>query len=196
MDDDGYVVFDVESIAGETPPSPWIFRSDTPCTGRPQCEVLGTGFYQFIQGDQCGQVGPGDGLIEFQFEAKRSGLHRFAWRNMRDHSGGCEHDRNNDSYLAFPTANADDHLKAPFKAFGGGNNDFDWWATYDIEGLGKNEICLDFDAGVHTVQIMGRSNQHAIDRIALIRVESGESDCLSPARLDGLDERPVTGRAP
>ena len=197
MDDEGYVVFDFEEVAGETPPDPWVFRTDGPCGNQSNCEYMGSGYYQFTGANMCGQTQDTDvGVMEVQFEVKEAGMHRFAWRNLRDHTGGCGDDRNNDSFIAFPSTLSDDHFKEPFKVFGGGHGNYNWTNSYDIHDVGKERVCVEFEPGVHTVRISGRSNAHAIDRIAIIRIDGDEEECRRNAHINGLDDRPLTGQAP
>jgi hypothetical protein len=68
--------------------------------------------------------------------------------------------------------NSDAKFKVPFKVYGGGTGTWNWSATYDINNE-KQKVCLEFDAGVHTMAIHGRSRDHAIDKVALFLVQRG-----------------------
>lgn len=195
-DDDDYIVFDIESVAGDSPPEPWIYAQSGPCQDQADCEFLGDGYYQFTGAGECSQTQDHDmGVMEIQFEVKTAGRYRFAWRNLRDHTGGCENDRNNDSFVAFPSTLSDEHFQEPFKVYGGGHGSYNWTNSYDIHGVGKERVCVEFEPGVHTMRLSGRSNNHAIDRIAIFRVEGDLAECRSNGLLGDLDDRPVTGQS-
>ncbi|MEM9458009.1 MAG: hypothetical protein AAGF11_27770 [Myxococcota bacterium] len=195
-DDEDYIVFDIESVAGDSPPDPWIFAQSGPCEDPADCEPLGDGYYQFKGANQCGQTQDHDaGVMEIEFEVKTAGMYRFAGRNLRDHTGDCENDRNNDSFVAFPSTLSDPHFREPFKVFGGGHGAYNWTNSYDIHDVGKARVCVEFEPGVHTMRLSGRSNNHAIDRVAIFRVEGDVGDCRNNGLLNGLDDRPVTGQS-
>ena len=174
-----------------------MFRSEGPCANQADCEYLGSGYYHFTGANECGQTQNTDvGVMEIQFEVREEGMYRFAWRNLRDHTGDCENDRNNDSFVALPSTLSDDHFKEPFKVFGGGHDSYNWTNSYDIHNVGKERVCVEFAPGVHTLRLSGRSNHHAIDRIAFIRVDGVEEECRRNSHINGLDDRPLTGRQP
>ncbi|MEM9193743.1 MAG: hypothetical protein AAGF12_31500 [Myxococcota bacterium] len=198
MDAEGWVVFDIEEVAGMNPPDPWVFRDDAPCANGDECGHLGDGYYQFTGAGMCSQLGRERdvGQMEVSFEVQEAGLYRFAWRNLRDHTGGCGDDRNNDSYVSFPTSSGDEHFREPFKVFGGGSGSFNWTASYDIEEVGKNRVCIELEAGTHTLRIAGRSNQHVIDRVAIGQTDGTIDGCRNGRVIRDLDDREPTGRVP
>lgn len=196
MDDDGYIIFEAEDIAGQNPPGEWVYRSDSgPCSG--SCAPSEGAYYQYdADVSDCGNHGsaPNESMT-IEFEAKEAGFYRMVWRNLRDHrAGDCGDDRNNDSFVSFPGALNDDHFTEPFKVFGGGHGTFNWNSSYDIHEIGKDDVCVELKAGVETMTLAGRSNHHAIDRIAIIHTGDSLASCRDLGTND-LDGRENTGQA-
>jgi hypothetical protein len=124
-----------------------------------------------------------------------AGRYRVVWRNLRDHrDGNCGSDRNNDSFLAFPTTQSDAKFQIPFKVYGGGEGTWNWSTTYDINEE-KERVCLDFSEGIQEMEIHGRSRDHAIDKVVLFRVDGTLADCRA-AGTTGFDALPETGIQP
>jgi hypothetical protein len=188
VDDDGYVIFEIESLAGDSPPGDWALVEDA--------EQSGGAYYQYQSTtlDGCANHGSADESIKMvaNFEVKEKAFYQLVWRNMRANaSGGCETDRNNDSFMKLPGALNGAHFQEPFKVFGGGFDEFNWSARYDIHDVGKELVCIELDAGVQTLEITPRSNNHAIDRVAIFR---GDATGCTGSNKD-LDDRENTGQA-
>ncbi len=211
-DAEGYVIFEAEAIAGKTPPEPWIYSEAEHCVmkeGTMVCSAAldGGGYYKFGGATACGQTTNTDvGLMSLQFQIVKSGLYRMVWRNMRDHSGGCSDNVNNDSFVSFPTAKEEAGHRSPFKVYGGGDDSFYWNTTQGAPNESEDPfpetdqeaVCVTFDAGVHEMRISGRSNNHTIDRIAFVPTDGTLSFCQRDHYRYTLDveDRPLTGQQP
>ncbi len=193
MDDDGYVMFEMESVAGGTPPGDWVQVDDGARSGGAFYQYQSTTLSGCGNHRNAGQSTASK--MTLNFEVKEKGFHRFIWSNMRANaSGGCESDKNNDSFVTFPGALNDAAFKTPFKVYGGGVNSFTWSGNYDIGGHDpqRGAVCVELEAGVQMMEISARSNNHAIDRVAIIYGD--ESGCNGST--NNLDDRDNTGEAP
>ncbi len=201
MDGDGYVIFEAEDIDAGDLPGNWVVLQDAGPCDEGGCTPSSGAYIQY-QADSLGDCSNHGGpqaasTTTVSFEVRTSGYHRLVWRNLRDHrAGACEHDKNNDSFVAFPGAMNDEHFQEPFKVYGGGSGSFTWSGSYDIHDLGKDDVCVDLDAGVQTFDLAGRSNWHAIDRIAIVYTGDDLQSCRGNGPKEGLDARPNTGVAP
>lgn len=109
---------------------------------------------------------PGNGTITYRFRIQRAGNYELLWRSRI--TIGDNRTEHNDSWAQFPTGqniNGEQGLNGWTKVFMSTLNEWAWQsATVDNVGRRVRQF---FPAGEHTMQISGRSNGHAIDRIAL-----------------------------
>ena len=176
--------------------SSWIFRNDI--SGH-----TGEGFLEWKGGDNFGS--PGSGLIEFKIRINNPGTYQFKWHSKV--GSGSKPTEHNDSWLRIPDASDFYGFKSStnstvrpkgvctsgvdcpagagadgwFKLFLSGTTNWTWSTlTSDFDG---HDIFAKFDtAGVYTIQISGRSNNHMIDRFVLYNtamVNTGEATSLS-----------------
>jgi hypothetical protein len=177
---DGRIIFDMESL-GTNPPSDWEFKTTGPCDTPADCKPLGPGYYQWTGSNNYNN--PGVGLLTYKFRIPTTGTYRVIWRNLRDLRPDFASDLNNDSWMAFPSSTGDQHFRDPFKVYGGGTNTWTWSGNYDISGVGKAAVCIDFTAGDHYMEVSARSFQHAIDRVAVLQGCSASTKDLDSAPL-------------
>jgi len=129
---------------------------------------------------------PGRNTISYKFQIKTPGTYRFVWRNRI--ARGNNRTEHNDGWVRFPDAanfygqRGNSRIfprgtgKGPnpegasrdgwFKAY---TNDLGEWTYQTVTSdFDPHEIFVRFNnAGVYTVQVSGRSNGHAIDRLIL-----------------------------
>ncbi len=147
----------------------------------------GSGYIEWLGGNSFSQ--PGNGLISVPIQINTPGTYIFKWRTKV--GNGTNSTEHNDSWLRFP--DADDFYgekvdgsrvypngsgKTPnpngassngwFKVYLSGTTDWTWVsATSDHDA---HSVYAQFDsAGVYTMEISGRSDNHLIDRITLAK---------------------------
>lgn len=154
--------------------------------------------------DQFGN--PGTGVISTKINITEPGTYAFQWRSKVGlGNNSTEH---NDSWLRFPDA-ADFYGKkgnsivypkgsgktpAPEGAGGGGwfkvylSNSTDWTWISKTSDNDAHDIFVKFDnAGEYTMQISGRSKEHAIDRIVLYKQGNNNPTSLTHAETPCTD---------
>lgn len=114
----------------------------------------------------------GRGTITYTFRIQRAGNYELLWRSRI--TRGNNRTEHNDSWVRFPSGRniaGQQALNGWTKVFMNTLNQWAWQsATVDNVGRRVRQF---FSAGVHTIQISGRSNGHAIDRIALYNYTDG-----------------------
>ena len=185
----GFVV--IEAEAANNLPSAWNRRTNIRgYTGSSYLRYEGTNNFRT----------PGRNVYSFKFYVASAGTFRFQWRNrIAKGSNSTEH---NDAWLRFPDAadffgkrgNSTVYPKGSGKfptAEGAGGNG--WFKVYtnDLNEWTYQTVTSDFDAhdifvrfnraGVYTVQVAGRSNGHAIDRLVLYRTNKSTSEATNPS---------------
>jgi hypothetical protein len=174
---DGLAVVEIES---EDPAGGW--KLETEVVG-----YTGGGYFRWDGPDSFGN--PGNGTVSYQITITNPGTYRFQWHNKIMH--GTNATESNDSWLRIPDADdffakKNNVVKYPkggmfvqsntvaegasgngwMKVFSSGTTNWTWRSvTSDNEGF---PIFATFnEAGTYTVQISGRSKNHALDRFVL-----------------------------
>lgn len=165
----------------------------------------GSGYISWEGGDNFNT--PGKGIITTKIKINKTGTYKFSWYNAV--GAGTDPTEFNDSWLKFPDAdnfygqkgtNTSNRVypngsgKNPtadgagsggwFKIYTGGNTNWQWRAqTSDFD---PHDIYVVFNSpGVYTMQISGRSDLHAIDRISLSNGGSGATNTGTPKTTCG-----------
>ena len=136
----------------------------------------------------------GQGIISYQFNISTPGNYELRWRTRI--AKGDSNTEANDSWVRFPTGvnvEGEQPIFGWSKVFMGHHGAWFWDAKV-IDHVGAN-VRQFFDAGLHTMEISGRSNGHAIDKMVLFKYEDLE---LSPNDLDsrsGTPQASIDGNA-
>lgn len=191
----GIVVMEVESV---DPQGEWEWQEDIE-------NYTGLGYFVWTGGNQFNN--PGEGLLEYTIKVNTPGVYRFQWRSRI--AQGDDHTEHNDSWLRFPDASdfyaeKNGSIVYPhgspqgpypngsgsdgwFKVYMNQLNQWSWRAfTNDHDG---HKIYVEFDEpGVYTMEIAGRSNGHAIDRMVLYNESVSENSATDPDLMETLCE--------
>ncbi|MFW5877749.1 MAG: T9SS type A sorting domain-containing protein [bacterium] len=175
----------------------------------------GDAYYRWTGGNLFNS--PGNGLTEYKIYIAHPGTYHFRWHSKIMH--GSDPTESNDSWLRIPDAydffaKKGSSVKYPrggkfiqsntivngsssngwMKVYSSGTTNWTWSCrTSDHD---PHEIYATFqEAGVYTVQISGRSNNHAIDRFVLFKdseytVSEATSKDLAETRCGPIDEWP------
>jgi len=206
LENGGYIHFEVEDA---DPAGQWSLRNEIE-------GFTGTGYFEWTGPNHFLQANAGNGTITYHFRIETAGNYELRWRSRI--AKGDENTESNDSWVRFNTGiNVTDEepLSGWTKVFMGESNIWTWSARTSDHG--SRRVRQYFSQGDHTLQISGRSNGHAIDKIALYRYgdvnfDAGLNGVLPLSqfiRLDGtlVDPNaaiansvepvdPVTGTAP
>jgi len=178
IEKNGLVVMEVESVE---PSSGWELRYDMP-------GYSGYGFFEWKGGNKFSS--PGSGLLNYKVWINTPGTYRFHWRCKV--GKGSDFTEHNDTWLRFPDAAgfyavsesdtvrphgvcSDDCPQGAgsqgwFKVYSSGTAQWTWSSrTSDHD---PHNIRADFDtAGIYTIQLSGRSDNHFVDRLVLFHEE-------------------------
>lgn len=131
----------------------------------------GNGYYIWRGSDAFGVNTAGRGTITYTFKINSPGNYQMRWRSRI--GKGTSRTEHNDSWIRFPSGkniSGEQALNGWSKVFM--NTRDKWvWQSATVDNVGK-PLRQYFSAGVHTVQISGRSSGHAIDKIALYKYNS------------------------
>jgi len=197
LENNGLIVIEMESTDA---PSPWQEKSGD--------EAIG-GYLEW--GGSNNFNTPGQGLISIRVAISNPGMYRFIWRNsIRE---GTDSTESNDSWLKILADNfygyreSDDSTVCPrdqpssnrcsggapngsskdgwFKVFRSGGPTLTWfWRSFTSDRDG-HLIFADFDrVGEYEIQISGRSQHHAIDRLVLFRSGNASDNVLENFATD------------
>ncbi|MEM6377855.1 MAG: T9SS type A sorting domain-containing protein [Bacteroidota bacterium] len=198
QEENGLLVIEAESASI---PSEWSQQTAlTPFTGENYLLYSGPNLFNTT----------GRALLEYEIIISTPGKYRFQWRSRI--AIGDSNTEHNDSWLRFPDA-ADfygqkgEELVYPkgvgktpnpegstregwFKIYQNVRDNWTWRAnTSDRD---PHNIFVEFDsAGTYLMQIAGRSNGHAIDRIALYHSTVAESFATNTLRPESINLNPV-----
>ncbi|GAB5552731.1 MAG: hypothetical protein Sapg2KO_23220 [Saprospiraceae bacterium] len=182
QEENGLVVFEVESATN--------FGQWTPKTSI--AGFSGEG-YLLYEGPDLFNT-PGQSKMTYQLQITTPGKYRFQWRSRI--AIGDSNTEHNDSWLRFPdasdfyaekgniklypkglgkTPNPEGSTKEGwFKVYQNVRNNWAWRASTNDND--PHNIYVEFDsAGIYTLEVAGRSNGHALDRIALYQSTVAES---------------------
>jgi len=184
IESEGFVYFEAEDaqFGGD-----WVM-------GTALDHYSGDGYIEWNGPDLFNPAGAGQDTITYQFEITTAGNYELRWRTRI--AQGDSNTESNDSYVRFPTG-VNVAGEEPFygwqKVFMGHHGAWFWDAKVN-DHVGAN-VRQFFSAGTHVMEVSGRSNGHAIDKIALYRYESL---ALSPNDLDvrsGTPQSSIDGNA-
>lgn len=162
----------------------------------------GSGYLRWDGSNAFAVSSAGRGTTTYRFRIQRAGNYELRWRSRI--TRGNNRTEHNDSWVRFPTGRnirGEQSLSGWTKVYMNTLNKWAWQsATVDNVGRRLRQY---FSAGEHTLQISGRSNGHAIDRIALFHyadvnfTESRFNAMAQSSTVDGSapevqdDDRPV-----
>ena len=134
----------------------------------------------------------GRGTLTYRFRINRAGNYQFRFRSRIGE--GNNRTESNDSWVRFPTGRnvaGEQPINTWTKVF---MNTIDtWsWGSATVDGVGR-PIRQFFSAGVHTVQVSGRSRGHALDQLVLYHYPTVS---FSQARFDALTPSSTTTNQP
>lgn len=188
LESGGVVIIEVESAISY---GDWVL--DTTKVG-----YTGQGYLRFTGSDYFNT--PGNSLLKYEIVIEKTGKYRFQWHSLI--AAGQSNTEHNDSWLRFKDASDFYGEKSGQKVWPKGvgktpnpegssangwlkiyqNNLNNWtWVTRTSD-RDPHEIFVEFDSvGVYTLEISGRSNGHAINRLALYHSEANSAQALSLA---------------
>ena len=179
VEKNGVVMMEVESSAAK---GDWRLQ-------RSLSGYSGNGYYIWTGTDAFGKNTAGRGAITYTFRIQKAGNYQMRWRSRI--GKGTSRTEHNDSWVRFPTGRdikGEQALDGWTKVFM--NTRDSWvWQSATVDNVGK-PVRQYFSAGVHTVQISGRSSGHAIDKIALFHYASVP---YSNAKFDALANSSTSG---
>jgi hypothetical protein len=160
QEQDGVVVLEAESAAAVPD---WKLEKDLP-------GFTGSGFHTWRGPNLWGE--PGKGVLTYVFRIVTPGVYHLRLRNRHEHPDAS---MENDCWTKL-----DDGAWA--KTFSYQRGQWTWVTSFDF-GASKPPASYDLKAGVHTLQISGRSANFRIDRIHLYRdgVKNGEDETRPPS---------------
>jgi len=165
LENNGFVVFEAETIAA---------RGDWLSTNRISGHT-GTGYYLWTGETALNVKKAGRDTLVYNFRITDPGNYELRWRSRI--AQGNNRTEHNDSWVRFATGNnvqGEQGLNGWTKAYQNKLNVWSW-QTSTVDNVGK-PIRQFFAAGDHTIEISGRSNGHAIDRIVLFKYDDHEFD--------------------
>lgn len=155
---DGYVHFEAEN-AGDS--GAWSLQSGLD-------GYSGTGYLEWTGSNYFAESEAGVGTIVYHIRIETAGDYEFRWRSRI--ARGDSNTESNDSWVRFATGSnvAGEHpLDGWTKVYMGEAGVWSWSArTVDQQAKPVRQY---FSQGDHTIELSGRSNGHAIDRLALYR---------------------------
>lgn len=156
LESDGILIMEAESS-----PAAGDWGLETSIGG-----YAGSGYLVWNGADAFGVESAGRGTVTYTFKIEKAGNYELQWRSrITRGNNSTEH---NDSWVRFPSGqniSGEEALSGWTKVFMSTLGRWAWQsATVDHVGRRVRQY---FSAGEHTLQISGRSNGHAIDRISL-----------------------------
>ncbi len=178
----GVVFFEAESAVHNAPGgavTDWSVRDELPnFSGGSYIEWTGPDFFD--------SSNAGQGLLTYSFEIINAGNYELRWRTRI--AKGDSNTESNDSWVRFPSGVnivGEQPMFGWTKVFMGHFGAWFWDAKM-VDHTGAN-VRQYFSAGTHTMEVSGRSYGHAIDKIALYKVDELS---LSPFDLDSITGTP------
>lgn len=158
LEEKGYVQFEAEDASI---PADWVLG--TGING-----FRGNGYLEWTGQNYFSENNAGNGAIRYHFRIETAGNYELRWRSRI--AKGDSNTESNDSWARFSTGSnviGEEPLFGWTKVFMG-EADVWSWSSRTVDQVSR-PVRQFFTAGDHTVDISGRSNGHAIDRIALYR---------------------------
>lgn len=178
VENDGFVWFEAE--AGEFTGN-WLASTDLG-------HYSGDSYIIWEGPDLFNSSQAGQDTIQYQFEITTPGNYELRWRSRI--GKGDSSTESNDSWVRFPSGvnvAGEQPLFGWSKVHMGHTGAWFWDARVDDHaGASVRQY---FPAGIHTMEVSGRSNGHAIDKIALFKYDYLS---LSPSDLDTRSGTPQT----
>lgn len=175
LETDGRLLIEAES---ESATGQWSLESDI-------ADFAGNGYHVWTGSNHFGSPSNNtDNHIQYHFRIANAGNYQLRWRSRI--TVGDEATEHNDSWVRFPSGQnivGEHPINGWTKAYMG-QIDVWSWDAYTVDGK-ANLIRQYFEAGDHVMEISGRSNGHAIDRIALYQYET---ENFSAAQFNVLSE--------
>jgi len=180
----GYVVIEAEAA---TLPSGWVVKNDLP-------GHTGAGYIQWEDDEQMGlHFAPHEvrGVVRYRFRIETPGVYRVMWRT-RQYPTVKARDKDNDMFFRFASGEAmpdlpdvDNFVKA-----GTQSQDAWTWRSWVLPGekQSRGVVLRRYDAGVHEIQIAGRSVRYAIDRFVISPTAEREFSSYWPEVDESRDE--------
>lgn len=181
VENDGILIMEAESSAAQ---GDWGLE-------RSVDGFSGNGYLRWNGSDSFAVSTAGRGAITYRFRIKRAGNYELLWRSRI--TRGNNRTEHNDSWARFPTGQnirGEQGLNGWTKVYMSTLNKWAWQSA-TVDNVGRR-VRQYFSAGEHTFQISGRSNGHAIDRIALFDYSDNR---ISPSRFDSLPQSGTTGNS-
>jgi len=188
---EGIIIIEIESA-----PSYGSWKLDTAKVG-----YTGDGYLLYNGPDYFNS--PGNSLLKFEIAIEKTGKYRFQWHSKI--AVGDSNTDHNDNWLRFQDASDFYGEKDGQRVYPKGvgktpnpngssadgwmkiyqNNRDNWtWVTRTSDN-DPHEIFVEFDTmGIYTIEISGRSNGHAINRLALFHSDVNASTALDLARSE------------
>ena len=138
----------------------------------------GNGYLRWDGSDAFNVSSAGRGTITYRFRIERAGNYELLWRSRI--TRGNSNSEHNDSWARFPTGrnvSSEQPLNGWTKIFMNTQNQWAW-RSRTVDNVAR-PVRQFFSAGDHTMQISGRSNGHAIDRISLYDYSDNSIDTNS-----------------
>ncbi|MBX2881642.1 MAG: hypothetical protein KTR32_16975 [Granulosicoccus sp.] len=177
IENEGRLIIEAESVAAS---GQWSTESSI-------ADHMGDGYHVWTGANHFGSPSNNtDNHITYPFHIDQAGNYQLRWRSRI--TVGDQATEHNDSWVQFPTGQnivGEQPLNGWTKAYMG-HIDTWTWDAYTVDGVAAT-IRQYFEAGDHVMLVSGRSNGHAIDRIALFQYESTN---FSAAEYDSLAESP------
>lgn len=128
----------------------------------------GNGYLRWNGSDAFAVSSAGRGTTTYRFRIQKAGNYEMRWRSRI--TRGNNPTEHNDSWIRFPSGrnvSGQQALNGWTKVYMNTLNKWVWQSA-TVDNVGRR-VRQYFSAGDHTLQISGRSNGHAIDRISLYR---------------------------
>ncbi|MCB0323945.1 MAG: choice-of-anchor D domain-containing protein, partial [Bdellovibrionales bacterium] len=156
----GIVVWEVESKPAATG---WTSKTTIP-------GYTGTSYYEWTGADSFGSGG--NGTITYEFQVQTPGNYELRWRSRI--AVGDSSTEHNDSWVQFPSGQnitGEQALNGNWTKVYTNQKNVWSWNSLTVDNVGR-PIRQFFSAGTHQLKISGRSQGHAIDRIALFKYDA------------------------
>jgi hypothetical protein len=187
VEEGGVVVVELESLPAARG---WVKESHLP-------GYTGAGYYVWTVP---GVRPAAEGVMTFDIVVGTPGNYQMVWRNLE---GPGREDEANDSFVRLVGGREIvDPGERPlgeawFKvAHQGPKWQWGWNTTAEPERHRFRAIRRGYDSGVHRIQIAGRSEGHAIDRLVVFRYDEDQPKQITPEQAERFLALPESRRAP